>query len=242
MGLPKPGFRRMKRRNILIGMGGFAAGASALVGSGAFTSMSAGRTVSVEVTGDNSAFLRMTPVVHRIEGVPDGEAPVYFDGGATRGQLGIDTSRARADGVNNGAITWIGTDAPEAPGSWVEESNDNIDWVGHHNYTPRAAFGIENRGTQEYELTLDYEYDGEPGDSEVTFPIYEGAHPDIGTDNPERYGTLSATDSVTVAPGNDDESFGFGKRIFASMKIDTTNGSPDDDLSGSLSIRAKSVD
>ena len=41
-------------------MGSLAAGGAAAIGTGAFTSVSAQRTVSVDVTGDNSAYLRLT--------------------------------------------------------------------------------------------------------------------------------------------------------------------------------------
>lgn len=51
----------MERRKFLIGAGGTAIGASALIGSGAFTRVSAERSVTVQATGDASAFLRLTP-------------------------------------------------------------------------------------------------------------------------------------------------------------------------------------
>lgn len=47
----------MERRKFLIGVGGTAIGASALVGSGAFSSVEATRSVSVNVAGDESAYL-----------------------------------------------------------------------------------------------------------------------------------------------------------------------------------------
>lgn len=52
----------MKRRNLLFGIGAVASGSAAAVGSGAFSSVDARRTVSVTATGDANAFLRMTPV------------------------------------------------------------------------------------------------------------------------------------------------------------------------------------
>ncbi|WP_246987440.1 hypothetical protein [Halorientalis marina] len=51
----------MKRRKFLIGTGALAAGSAAAVGSGAFTSVSAARTVDVNVAGDDSALLALAP-------------------------------------------------------------------------------------------------------------------------------------------------------------------------------------
>lgn len=47
----------MERRKFLVGLGGTAIGASAIVGSGAFSSVSAERNVSVQTTGDRGALL-----------------------------------------------------------------------------------------------------------------------------------------------------------------------------------------
>jgi len=47
------------RRSVLIGLGGLVAGGGALLGTGAFTSVSAERTVNVATSGDASAFLSL---------------------------------------------------------------------------------------------------------------------------------------------------------------------------------------
>lgn len=49
----------MRRRKFIIGTGALAAGSAAAVGSGAFTSVSAARSVNVAVTGDDSALLAL---------------------------------------------------------------------------------------------------------------------------------------------------------------------------------------
>jgi|GEM_PF-1216973 len=216
-------------------------GASSLaLGTGAFTSVSADRDISVNVAGDNSAFLRMTPVVHEIE--ESDPATVYETDG---GQLTVDVTQGDASGVNVNATTWIGTPNFRDQSGWVDEDDDNIDWINDHSFTPRAAFAIENRGTQEYELSFEYEFAGNPGpgDSAIEFHIYDGAAPEFGDDFPRVYKpTLTGSDPVTVPAGDGDGSFGLGKRIFASIKIDTTEGSVDDDLSGTLTITAEVAD
>ena len=49
------------RRSVLIGLGSLVAGGGALLGTGAFTTVTAERTVNVETAGDASAFLGLTP-------------------------------------------------------------------------------------------------------------------------------------------------------------------------------------
>ena len=51
----------MERRKFLIGVGGTAIGGSALIGSGAFTSVEAQRDVTIEVAGDADAYLQLSP-------------------------------------------------------------------------------------------------------------------------------------------------------------------------------------
>lgn len=49
----------MNRRNVLIGMGAATAGGGALIATGAFTTVEAERSVSVETAGDDAALLQM---------------------------------------------------------------------------------------------------------------------------------------------------------------------------------------
>ena len=51
----------MNRRNVLVGLGGLVAGGGALIGTGAFDTVEAERTVSVETVGDADAFLGLEP-------------------------------------------------------------------------------------------------------------------------------------------------------------------------------------
>lgn len=221
----------MKRRKFLIGAGSLAAAGGAVLGSGAFTSVQADRNVAVEVAGDNSALLRMTPVTHKISGADP--ATVFQE---ESGTLAVDVTQGGASGVNVDATTWIGTPNYDNGSGWIDEDDDNIDWINDHTYTPRAAFGVENRGTQEYELTFEFNYSGDPGNSEISFHIYDGANP--AEFNLEKYGTIVGKGSVTVPSEGDGQSFTLGKRIFSSIEIDTHGGSTSDDLSGTLTIRA----
>ena len=51
----------MKRRNLIIGMGSFAAAGGAAVGTGAFSTAEATRDVSVQVANENNAYLSIKP-------------------------------------------------------------------------------------------------------------------------------------------------------------------------------------
>jgi hypothetical protein len=64
----------MKRRTLLIGLGGIA-GAGGAVGSGAFTSVSARRDLEVQIADDDEALLAMEP-----SGGPNGEFATLSDG------------------------------------------------------------------------------------------------------------------------------------------------------------------
>ncbi|SDK81589.1 hypothetical protein [Natronorubrum texcoconense] len=48
---------RMNRRNVLVGLGTIVAGGGAALGTGAFSSVEADRSVTVETTGDGDAYL-----------------------------------------------------------------------------------------------------------------------------------------------------------------------------------------
>ncbi|MDV7350872.1 DUF1102 domain-containing protein [Halorubrum distributum] len=52
----------MERRKFVVGLGALASGSAAAVGTGAFTSVTANRSVDVEVAGDASAYLGIEPV------------------------------------------------------------------------------------------------------------------------------------------------------------------------------------
>ena len=66
----------MKRRNFLVGVGGTAVGASALVGSGAFSRVESDRHVNIEVAHDKYAYLGLkqleTPNSTNFTGYDDG--------------------------------------------------------------------------------------------------------------------------------------------------------------------------
>jgi hypothetical protein len=91
----------LNRRKVLLGISGVAGGSGLIVGTGAFTTVQANRTASVDVAGDASAFLSLMS-----HSGPNG---VYADG-ETGGMLQINldgTGISNANGLNANAITTI---------------------------------------------------------------------------------------------------------------------------------------
>lgn len=78
----------MKRRRFVVGLGGLAAGSSALLGTGAFTSVTSTRGVDVQVVNEGSdAYLKMVPssdpngvFAKNTAGGYQGELQLDFDG------------------------------------------------------------------------------------------------------------------------------------------------------------------
>jgi hypothetical protein len=68
----------MRRRRYLAGVGGLVATGSIALGTGAFTSVEAERSVSIALADDDSAFLRMEPLTKDgIDGDPTGRSRTY---------------------------------------------------------------------------------------------------------------------------------------------------------------------
>lgn len=94
----------MERRNFLIGMGSTAAGASALIGSGAFSLVASERTTSVVVEEDSSAYLGLKEI-------PSSPNESYVDvdtNGHLRIRLdGNNPTEGNGTGVNSDSFTYI---------------------------------------------------------------------------------------------------------------------------------------
>jgi len=81
-------------------MGSLAAGGAAAIGSGAFTSVSAERRVSVNVADDENAYLQLDPTNNADFATTDGNDVLELDFSGVNGQAG--------DGVNANATTGFG--------------------------------------------------------------------------------------------------------------------------------------
>ena len=105
----------MNRRNVLIGLGTVAAGGGAVLGTGAFSSVQAERTVTLQSTGDNSANLRLTPG-SGADQIVDGSGNQITFNETDLNENALTTYTDALQVANNGATETIGV--------WVTSEND----------------------------------------------------------------------------------------------------------------------
>ncbi|AGB30264.1 Protein of unknown function (DUF1102) [Natrinema pellirubrum DSM 15624] len=86
----------MKRRSVLVSLGTIVAGGGAALGTGAFSSVEAERTVTVETAGDANAFLALTPASGASDYVDDTGDTIVID---------ISGNSEGATGVNQNSLT-----------------------------------------------------------------------------------------------------------------------------------------
>lgn len=155
----------MKRRRLLAGLGTLAAGSAAAVGTGAFTSAEASRTVNVNVASEDEAYLALSPT--------GGENATFVSqDSSTNNELSIDINDA--NGVAAGA-DGVGLDS-------VYEF-DNLFQVENQG-TQEVEFEIG---------TLDDSSDFTPSTSGLTAEFYPGTDSDSPLDsNPVTLGTGDA--------------------------------------------------
>lgn len=90
----------MERRKFIIGVGAAAAGGTAALGTGAFSSVEADRSVSVEVGGDNDAYLGLEAERDDIISDDGGDGQLSLD-------LGSQMTAEGGEGFNDDAVTKI---------------------------------------------------------------------------------------------------------------------------------------
>jgi hypothetical protein len=117
----------MERRKFLIGTGALASGSAAAVGTGAFTSVTADRDLTVNVSGDSSAFLAFD-----LEDEPNADYAQVNNSGDSTLEIALDGSLTDSDG------------------------NPSGDGVNEDAYTViRDIFTITNQGTQDIYVGVD---------------------------------------------------------------------------------------
>jgi hypothetical protein len=122
----------MKRRTFVLGLASTAAGSGALIGSGAFSSAEAERTVSVETADDDDAYLALT------EGESATDDRSYRD----EGQLSFSFTGLRER---------LGGPADTNPGNPEGVGEDTVYRFGSET-DGNPLFFARNRGTQTIEL------------------------------------------------------------------------------------------
>lgn len=142
----------MNRRQLLAGLGAAAAGGGAALGTGAFTSVEADRSVNVSVADEDQAYLAIDKA--QTQGGNDTENATFVSQNK-KNEISIDINDA------NGV---------EDPGQGV-----GLDSV----YEFDKVFTIENQGTQEIEVSIEKlaGSDFNPNTSELTVEFYPGTTP-----------------------------------------------------------------
>lgn len=132
----------MDRRKFLIGAGSLAAGGAAAVGTGAFTSVTADRGVSVEVAGDSSAFLA-------IQNAGGDNSSDYVDTSGSEVSFDFSETDNSGSGLNTGATTKI-NDLVNV----VNQGTQDLDFyltVGSNleGFMNRVTFSTDDQGSKE---------------------------------------------------------------------------------------------
>lgn len=118
----------MRRRRFLASAGGFAAAGSVALGTGAFTSVEAERSVSISVARDYNAFLRLEPISDE----------------------GIDDENTGRSFINGSQVSF------EIPGDEAGENSD-AEGVGLDSvYEFHDLVSVSNQGTQPVKLSSTY--------------------------------------------------------------------------------------
>ena len=121
----------MKRRNFIVGLGTTVAGGTAVLGSGAFSSVEAERTVTVETATDNNAYLRLNEGDRDDRSFEDTDGVVgfTFTGLREQGDDQFDTNPEDPEGLGEDSVYRFGSETDGNP-----------------------LFEAENQGTQSIDL------------------------------------------------------------------------------------------
>lgn len=165
------------RRGVLVGVGSLVAGGGVLLGTGAFSSVQAERGVSVETTGDASAFLALdatnaTNGAYASETGDDGQ--LQIDIGDLSDPSRDQTVEGGGSGVNKNAVTIIkdifvvrnqGTQTVEVTFSSIKDDR------GNNNIVPDRPGDIEPNKDKVYIWFNEYGDDS----NDVETPEYENS-------------------------------------------------------------------
>ena len=117
----------MNRRNVLVGLGTIVAGGGAALGTGAFSSVSADRTVNVEVAGDSGSLLALEPDADTELATMDGDT-LQINLGDSDAGLNVNattTVEPLFTATNNGGNT-VNFEVSSATGDDVNLSDNTI--------------------------------------------------------------------------------------------------------------------
>jgi hypothetical protein len=162
----------MNRRKLLIGLGA-AAGAGGVLGSGAFTSVTANRTATVNVTGDANAYLQLRKA---------------------KTDSGSNTENSEYASVSSGTLALDFSENNETSGGGTGLGQNSV-------YTFDDVFEIGNLGTQDVGVTADV-IGVEDHDGIDEFTLYDSSDETEFSESGAKEGN-EAGDSATDGPAVD---------------------------------------
>ena len=118
----------MDRKKLFFGLG-VASGGAAVIGSGAFSSIQAERGVSIEVVGDDAAYLALEPA----EG-PNGQYASINENGLLEVQVSDENEAITGEGVNPnswydlGDVFKITNQGSQEVGVWIEHDSEYVEF------------------------------------------------------------------------------------------------------------------
>jgi hypothetical protein len=215
----------MDRRKFLIGLGSLAATGAAAMGTSAFTSVSAQRSVSVTLADDSNAFL----------GLEAGDSGLVTNAGGTL-ELNIDGTNASGSGANMNAVTTIGDpDNPEDEYAFKIMNQGTQSVMFKMNYYFEETGWIENNGNGQSHLTFEV-FDTSGGPQDATGSMAE----DYPHQSYNRDHSLGQPSGSGFGSNSAYYRFDPGDEYYMVVTVDTTgaNAAKDDDLSGTAVIQA----
>lgn len=191
----------LSRRNILVALGAAVGGGGALVGTGAFTTVSAERSVEVSTAGDASAFLQLTSdsayvadsgdtLTIDLDGTgDDGDDSGFNDEAVTQLAGIVEITNNAADG----SATTVGVDTADA-GSATATGSVTVLVDDDDSSTPNAA-----------DVTLSVSDSAGNFDGTTTeIPAGESAYLDAEIDTRDESLDGTEADSVTIVANEQD--------------------------------------
>ena len=211
----------MERRKFMIGIGSLAAGGAAATGTGAFTTASADRSVTVDVNGDQNSIISLIP--------NDDLSDISVN---NDGELELDLSGTSDEGVNiNSKYTWGDPDDPSNNFAFAITNNDDQDYDDLILEYELADDSVESYSN---ESVIKFKSYG-PGD-----PVFGGRYESWGELKAPRNG-LDPNPVSKNLPTSDAVDFNSGDTVYIVVEVDTTGSSAtiDDDLTGTLTVNVE---
>jgi hypothetical protein len=182
------------RRKFLAGLGALASGSAAAVGTGAFTSTAAGREVSVNVAGDQSAYLGLEAGDSDHAYTENGELKLAFDGSQVSG-AGVNTNSF----IKFNDLFTIRNNSSETVTIWLDQGGSDAPSINNGasaNFLSNVQSNASGGDIPEYVFFWSFARDDQP--PEYT-PRINGGADDLG--NPFENGL---DDYTVLAPTNID--------------------------------------